>query len=75
MNWIEKTLRAAHDQRFYVNLYTGNKQLVGGFVEEIDDETVVIKQTSVTPKQGNSIVLIGSITSLIPYPGHVEEEA
>ena len=75
MNWIERTLRAAHDQRFFVDLYTGNKRLVGGFVEEIDDETVVIKQTSVALKQGNSIVLIGSITSLIPYPGDVEEKA
>jgi hypothetical protein len=72
MNWIHKTLRAAHEQRFHVDIYTGERFVVGGFVKEIDDETIVIRPQ---PGYGDceSVILICSITSLVPIVAQKEK--
>lgn len=71
MNWIHKVLRAAHDKRFLVEIYCGTQIISAGFVEVMDDETAIIRSAEWIGND-KTVVLICSVTSLIPYPGIVD---
>ena len=69
MNWIVKTLHAAHDGGFLVYLYIGGQSLADGFIKEIDDETIIIVDRNgwADPDRWtDTVVLICSITHIVP---------
>lgn len=70
MNWIEKTLRAAHDKRFSVEIFYGS-HWVGGYVREIDDETVVL-QAHPTYGGHDFVLRLSAIAGVTPYPDEKE---
>jgi len=67
-NWIVRTLRAAHDKQFRVEIcYGSNCTWVGGLVREIDDETLVL-ETSPAFGCHDFVVRISAICGICPYP-------
>ena len=79
MNWIVKTLRAAHDRGFLVYVYTGTHCVADGYIKKIDDETIVILDhcgysDDYQKNWQTTAILICSITRVVPGLNCIDPE-